>query len=413
MLTGPPRRRRARPVADAPISSLLSQSEDLAKGWLLALLERAPLDDAPRILAADLARDGPRVCEAMLRAVADDADERRLEPGGALAPLAARIGELAGASGAEATSHAVDALQAVVWAALRFELQSPDPDLITAIVERLAQVTELMRAAALRGSDGVVPAAPLSAVQLGARDPLVADRGPAITDLRFARRGDGASGSAGLIEREPEPPPPVAGREPAGPEPVASESVARESAAREPAAQASAAQASAARQSVAREWFGEQPAGDDPLWVSALNDEIRRTGGSPLSLVLAELEDADRVIAVESPRASAATFGEFAKAVRGAVRRHDILVCETDARAWIIARDTGRNGAQALGSRISGAVRESQQWRGAPMIASVGVAVLGEDGRSPSELIEAAEEDRFAAAASGVELLGGDSPDDD
>ncbi len=377
----------------------------------MALLERAPLDDAPRILAADLTRDGPRVCDAMLRAVADDADERRLEPGGALAPLAARIGELAGASGAEATSHAVDALQAVVWAALRYELQSPDPDLITAIVERLAQVTELMRAAALRGIDGVAPGPPLSAVQPGSRDQPAADRGPAITDLRVARRADDASGAGGAgdaggaSERELEPPPPVGGREPpatapaAGPGPRAPEPV--------------AGRGPRAPEPVAREWFGEQPGGDDPLWVSALNDEIGRTGGSPLSLVLAELEDADRVVAVESPQASAMTFGEFAKAVRGVVRRHDILVCETDARAWIIARDTGRNGAHALGSRISVAVRESQQWRGAPMIASVGVAVLGEDGRNPSELIEAAEEDRFAAAASGVELLGDDSPGDD
>ena len=34
-------------------SALLARSEDLAKGWLLALLEQAPLGDAQRILAAD------------------------------------------------------------------------------------------------------------------------------------------------------------------------------------------------------------------------------------------------------------------------------------------------------------------------------------------------------------------------
>ena len=38
MLSGPPRRRRARPVADAPVDVLLPRAEDLAKGWLLALL---------------------------------------------------------------------------------------------------------------------------------------------------------------------------------------------------------------------------------------------------------------------------------------------------------------------------------------------------------------------------------------
>ena len=59
MQQGPPRLRRARPVADAPIDALLLRAEDLTKGWLLALLEQAPLDDAPAILAADLARGRP------------------------------------------------------------------------------------------------------------------------------------------------------------------------------------------------------------------------------------------------------------------------------------------------------------------------------------------------------------------
>ena len=34
----PPRRRPARPVADAPTDELLPRTEDLAKGWLLAQL---------------------------------------------------------------------------------------------------------------------------------------------------------------------------------------------------------------------------------------------------------------------------------------------------------------------------------------------------------------------------------------
>src|SRR4030088_233926 len=108
MQVGPPRRRRPRPVADAPVETLLARAEDLAKGWLLTLLEQAPLDDAPAILAADLARDGPRVCDAVVRALADNVDLARLEPGGALEPLASRVGELAGARGAASASRAVE-----------------------------------------------------------------------------------------------------------------------------------------------------------------------------------------------------------------------------------------------------------------------------------------------------------------
>lgn len=368
MLTGPPRRRRARPVADAPIEALLDRTEDLTKGWLLALLERAPLDDAPRILAADLTREGPRVCAAMLRAIADETDHRRLEPGGALEPLAARLGELAGAVGAAATSLAVDALQSVMWSALRSELRDPDPDLITELAERLAQITALMRAAALSHEASAEPArAPLSAVP---------------------RAGWG---------RETDPAP--------GPAAVSEGFVAPE------ASPASAPEAFAApvSEALAAPVPGTAGPPEEPeppaLWIGALEDEIRTSTGAPLALLLAELEDADRVIVVEPDTAGRGAFGDFARAVREVARRQDILVCETDARAWIIARDTGRTGAQALGTRIAAAVRAREPWRGAPLSASVGVAVLGEDGGSAAELIDAAEEARFAAAAEGLDVL--------
>jgi two-component system, cell cycle response regulator len=144
------------------------------------------------------------------------------------------------------------------------------------------------------------------------------------------------------------------------------------------------------------------------LWVSALEDEIVRSAGGPLSLLLAELEDAERVIAVEDRAEARAVFNRFTGAVRSAVRRQDILVSESDARAWIIARDTARDGAYALGERIAAAVRSAERWQGAALAASVGVAVFGEDGRTSGELIEAAEEARFAAEAGGVEVLGGE-----
>ncbi len=389
---------------------------------MLALLEQAPLDEAPRILATDLTRDGPRVCEAMLRAIADDTDERRLAPGGALAPLAARIGELAGATGAEATSHAVDALQAVVWAALRAELRSPDPDLITEIVERLAQVTELMRAAALRHSDAagsgqptgpslaaVRPIGPDRSGTAGVWGRSAADDPLAAIDLSVARGADARDAPPVPGDAPPVPgdAPPVPGDEP----PVPGDGRDADRSWLGPRLESEPQSAAERKQSPGWAGPGRSARVPEALWIGALQDEIQRTRGAPLSLVLAELEDADKVVAVERPDRSATTFGEFAKAVRGAVRRQDILVCETEARAWIIARDTGRSGAQALGSRISEAVRETQPWRGAPMAASVGVAVLGEDGRSTSELIEAAEEARFAAAASGIDIVGAGADD--
>jgi GGDEF domain-containing protein len=376
----PPRRRRARPVADAPIDALLPRSEDLAKGWLLALLEQAPLEDAPAILATELTRDGPRICDAVLRAIADDTDLRRLQAGGVLVPLAARVGELAGVAAPAAVSGAVDALIGIIWAAVRDELRAADGDLVAELTERLALIGELLRSAALERS----VAAPLAPV------PPPVSRVPS------------PAPEAGRVA----PPPPVARTRPPSPPPSPPEPPAAGPPPEPPPV------ATPAPPPTQRAWTGLSDAptldASQALWVSALEDEIVRSAGAPLSLLVAELEDAERITAVE-PRAQAhAVFNRFAGAVRTAVRRQDILVRESEARAWIIARDTSRGSAHALGERISAAVRSSEHWQGAPLVARVGVAVFGDDGSTSEELIEAAEEARFSAAADGVDVRGAD-----
>ena len=299
-------------MADAPIDQLLPRVADLAKGWLLALLEQAPLDDAPTILTGGLVQHGPGICDAILRALADDRDLTRVTVGGALEGLVSRVGELAGATGAEATSCAVDALHAVIWSALRDELPRPDPDQISELAERLGLVIGLVRGAALRRCSGTPPA-------------------------------------------------------------------------------------------------GVPSVGDAP-WVPVLENEISRAErlDAPLSLLLAELDEVDRIVAVEQPGEAATSFGRFADALRSVVRRRDILACETEGRAWIIAPDTDRAGAVALGARIASAVRAAEPWRGAPMTASIGIAMIGEDGRDSSSLIEAAEVSKLAALARGIAVARAD-----
>jgi GGDEF domain-containing protein len=371
MSPGPPRRRRARLVADAPVDALLGRSEDLAKGWLLALIEQAPLDSLPAILASELARDAPRLCDAIVRALGDDDDLRRLEAGGVLAPLAARTGELAGASTAAATIRAVGALHAVVWGGVREELGgSPEPEQVAELAERLALVIEHVRVAAI---------AP------GFDEP---GRG-----VEPERRADPGPTTVRPLRAEPAPPAPE------GPAPAA---VAPPSAAPPPAAPPPAAPDPAAPPAATPD--------RQALWIGALEEELLRSqrAGARLSLLLAELEDADRMLAVEAPARANAMFGRFAQAVRDAVRRQDILASESETRAWVIARDTGRAGAQALAGRIAATVRAAPEWRGAPLSVSIGIAVLGEDGIESEPLIEAAEEARFAAAASGVGVISAD-----
>src|ERR1039458_7246556 len=195
MQARPPRRRRARPVADAPLDALLLATDDLTKGWLLALLEQAPLDEAPAILAVDLTRDGPRLCDALVRAISDDTDLRRLEPGGALEPLVAQVGELAGAQTLEAVSRAVDALLAVLWSAFPDALRNPDPDQVSQLAERLALIGELVRGAALRRNGAGDDTQPLATtVSTGPRG---------VAPLRDEEPSLGPRGVAPLRDEEP------------------------------------------------------------------------------------------------------------------------------------------------------------------------------------------------------------------
>ena len=116
---------------------------------------------------------------------------------------------------------------------------------------------------------------------------------------------------------------------------------------------------------------------------------------------------------VEAEAEAEAGFGRFAHAVRSSLRRRDILACESETRAWIVARDTMRSGARALGERIAGAVQAAPSWRGAPLSVSVGIAVLGEDALDRDALMDAAEVDRFNAAASGLAVIPGLGGEDD
>src|SRR5690348_16539364 len=262
MERGVPRRRRPRPVVSAGVDALLLRGEELAKGWLLALVEDAPLDEAAAILAGDVARDGPRICDAVVRALYDEADLRRIESEGVLEPLASRAGELAGARSAEAAAHAVRALEQVMWAALRRELAQTDPDLLADAAERLSLVAALVLAAVLRRRDESEAAA----------------RGAAqVAPLRVARGG------------------PAAGDQPERrAERVVTPGIAPTGGGVGPAGQAFEESGTGNGAEASEE-------GRDALWVGALRDEIARAGRAsvPLSLLLVELDDAERLAAVE------------------------------------------------------------------------------------------------------------------
>jgi GGDEF domain-containing protein len=402
---------RPRPVVAEGVEALLLRGEELAKGWLLALVEDAPLESAAAIMAGDVARDGPRICDAVVRAIYDEADLRRIEPGGVLEPLVSRAGELAGVRSAEAAAHAVETLRSVLWSALRAELARSDPDLLADAGERLSLVADLVRAAVLRrradGETGEAPRPRVPPLRVARPDVPSGSRERPSEEGRPERRGDGSATPghevmAGLVGTG-EGAARVEGRE-EGVEAGSAEGEDAGTPEGEDAGTPGAGEASGEDylQPTAR----DSPVGD-ALWIGALRDEIVRAARAraPLSLLLVELDEAERLLAVEPPVEASATFGRFAQAVRTALRHRDVLACETESRAWIIARDTGRAGAQALGSRIVMAVPTEESWRGAPLTVSIGLAVLGEDGYNAATLIDAAEQTRFAAEASGIGIV--------
>ena len=344
MPSGSQRRRRARPVADAPIDHLLDRTEDLAKNWLIALVEAADLHEVSALLGVGLSAEGPALLEAVLRALADDHELHRLEPEGVQGELAARVGELCGADTPAAAVRGIEALRRTVWAALREELRRPDPDLVAELAERLALVCELLREAALDrlagggGQFGRVCAP--GAVRAG-RPPRSRRLRPLRSRLPHRRR---PSRQCRLRPRRQCP--------------------CRPSRQCPPAARARSGSPRSRTRSASPTDYRCRC-----CWPSSRTPS---ESGPP-----------------RPPAGADATFDLFAQAVRGVVRGQDILVRETDTRTWIIARGTGRLGAVALGTRLADAVGEAQ-WRRAPLAATVGLAVLGEDGQSAVELVEAA-----------------------
>jgi len=359
MSPGTPRPRRPRPVADAPLDALLAGGgRDLARGWLLTLLEDRALEAAAQMPAADLAREAPDLIAAVVRALASDAELARLSPGGDLYALAARAGALAGAAGAADIAAAIDDMRAVVWAATLACVPSPSPEQVADLAERAAHVAAVVRAAALESlvATGRASSAPPA---------------PGLTAFPGSR-------PAGA----PPPGVPPAGEPPAGepPAPVRSP--------------------------------GPAPLPTDEGWLGAVREHVAgaASGGSGLSLLLVEVEDHERLAAAGSGGAADA-LGAAGRAIRHALRRPDVIACEQGGRVWVIAAGAARRGAEALAARLAEAVSAAAAPHGAPLRISVGIAVYGEDAWDAEALIAAADEAGLAARAAGARTAGGeDSP---
>ncbi|ADB53098.1 GGDEF domain-containing protein [Conexibacter woesei] len=454
-----PRPHRPEPIGWGTVEPLAGRAQTIAKGWLLLLLERAPLDAVGAIPAAALAAEGPALCNAVVRALGSDVELDRLRPDGDLAALAGRIGPLAGAGpgDAAATVAAVDALRACIWAAALDTPASADAATVRALADRLGEVTAVVTGTAVATAVPAVAAAPPAAAQAAGPPAPHAAPPPATAGLPPAAAPPAPPPAAAPAAGPPAPaasPPPAAAPPPAAPPPAAPPPAAPPPAAPPPAAPPPREDeplphgeepANGGPAPFAEPAYGEpapevhdlragQPdAADSPngsvtqlpqrpdadlrhgaagamddgdLWIATLErhiDRCQREGGG-LALLRVELVDADRVAASAPEGQAGVPYGRLAQAVRRAIRRQDLVASDHQGRAWVIAPGVGRAGAIALAERIGAGVEHGETWRGAPLAATIGFAVYGEDGRDGPTLIDRAEEAMLAATAAGVRI---------
>jgi GGDEF domain-containing protein len=328
---------RPRPVADSVVDAVAARPDEVARRWLLALLESAPLAAATDVPVEALAQDGPAFCAAVLDAVRSDETLAALaESAGSPGPELMR---LSGASDGPGAVAAAEALRRAVLEEAAAELPHSDAAVLADLGDRLAHVCAHLAATAL--------AAPAS-----------------------ERRAAPA--------REPAPAPEDEEADAPGPRPLRPEASDSEAA---------------------------------PLWLAAL--ERHMADGGRFGLLLVELDGADRLRLAEGADGARDLFARTARAVRSSVRRSDVLAHEDDGRIWVIAPEAPREGAASLAARVAAAVEGAASSRGAPLTASIGLALYPDDGRSGEELMAQAEEGAFAARAAGVRVVDGpDEPDE-
>jgi GGDEF domain-containing protein len=439
-----PRPHRPEPIGWGAVEPLAGRAQTIAKGWLLLLLERAPLEHVGTIPAAAIAAEGPALCAAVVRGLGSDGELDRLRPDGDLAPLVRRLGPICGAADAAATVAAVDALRACIWVtALELGNGTRDADAVGQLADRLAAVTAVATATALAVEGQVVtappamaaiPAFPLpaavvsppAAVPPAAAPPAAAPPAAAPPAAAPPAAVAWPPGAAARPDAEPPTPSAPAAEPPAPadaapPVPHAHPGVANGASA-QPAWEHAEAEPEDPRDedeaphaSVTQ--LPERPAADpreglagamedSDLWIATLErhiDRCQREGGG-LALLRVELVDGERVAASAPEGQAHVPYGRLAQAIRRAIRRQDLVASDHQGRAWVIAPGVGRAGAIALAERIGAGVEQGETWRGAPLAATIGFAVYGEDGRDAAMLIDRAEEAMLAAASAGVRI---------
>ncbi|HEY2182362.1 MAG TPA: hypothetical protein VGH09_11870 [Solirubrobacteraceae bacterium] len=201
---------RARPVADAPVDALLAQADELARRWALALIATRPLQEIAELPLGDLARSGPALCAALVRALASGEALARLTGGVAVAPAVGTrsAGELVGD---------IDTLRSILWDATLQQLNDPPTRLVADLADRLSYVCATAIAAILEAPAETAGVPATARVAAGpprqparAYDAAATRPPPHVTERHVSERRVAVSGGATLIDEFGQEPRPLA-----------------------------------------------------------------------------------------------------------------------------------------------------------------------------------------------------------
>ena len=135
---------------DAPIARLEEMRGELAKTWLIRVIEQAPLTEIERLPTARIARELPDMIADIARAARDD-DSVSVDDGTRHLEWAKRLAELIGRDGRLGPQliRDVASLQSVMLTALHRQIRTLDPVATLHAVERLTEIFSSMQADAV------------------------------------------------------------------------------------------------------------------------------------------------------------------------------------------------------------------------------------------------------------------------
>jgi diguanylate cyclase (GGDEF)-like protein len=145
-----PQLRRPTTALHEPLARLDESREELAKAWLVRVIERASLDEIEGLPTDRIVRELPDLIGDFIRTVGrEDAEGGELSE--AEQQRAARLAELRSGREQPASdlAHDVAALQSVLISALGRELGEAEPELLVLGVERIAVAVGAVQAAAV------------------------------------------------------------------------------------------------------------------------------------------------------------------------------------------------------------------------------------------------------------------------